>query len=85
MPVSGGAFVRARPSTLKDVAVTVRTLQKTSGPFRVRLEQLWPFLDLFVVAAGFYVSESSPKAFPIRSEIVRGLVFGRVAEKCQGL
>ena len=49
-----------------------------------RSEQLWPFLDPLVVAAGFYGSESSPKVVPIRPETVRGSVFGRVAEKCEG-
>ena len=42
------------------------------------------FPDPLVGAAGFYGSESSPKMASIRPETVRGPVFGRVAEKCEG-
>ena len=44
----------------------------------VRLEQLWPILDLLVVTAGFYGSESSRKVISIRLETVGGPVFGHV-------
>ena len=48
------------------------------------MHQLWPFLDPLVVAAAFYGSETSLKVVSIRAETVRGPVFGRVAEKCEG-
>ena len=47
----------------------------------VHLDQLWPFPDPLVVTVGFYGSEAVPKTVLIRSETVRGPVFGRVAEK----
>ena len=47
----------------------------------VRLSQLRPFLDPLVVAVGLYGSEPVSKMVSIRSEIVRGPVFGRVAEE----
>ena len=43
----------------------------------VRLDRLWPELDLLVVMAVLYGSECCPKVLSIRSETFRGPFFGR--------
>ena len=47
--------------------------------------QLWPFLDLLVVAVGFYGSESVPKMVSLRSETFWGPVFGRVCPEVRSI
>ena len=52
---------------------------------KVRLGLSWPFPDPRVVAVGFHGSETVAEMVLVRSQTVGGPVFGRGAEKCEGL